>query len=446
MVHILALGVYSSGFVKDMLCLPRPLSPPLHRITLSKSAALEYGFPSTHSTNAVSVACYALLLLYGEHSLSSSVSTSLQIIFTFYALSIVLGRLYCGMHGFFDVLVGSLLGFIIGLLQYLYGDAFDRHIRSASTIDAVVVLLAVLVLIRIHPEPADNCPCFDDSVAFSGVVLGIEHGSWESIGPQNPAKFVPETTRSNFAELPLSVTLGRILLGVCIIFSWRAIMKTILLRLLPPVFRVIEKLGLTLPRTFFKQASEYSRIPKLRKDDHVIPAISEFPSFLSSIRHPRKRSISIGPQSEADAYETLANRAIRRRNTTSNEGKPADPILSRDLFQRSTKAVNGSLGRPNLQHLEGDSRPNAVKPNGAVSSPTDKDPFVGLETPRVRYDVEVVTKLIVYFGRLSPPSQCRYQTKRLAGIGWLAAKGNLDLFDRLGLGVGSSFDLESPVR
>jgi len=54
MVHVLASGVIWSGFIKDMLCLPRPLSPPLHRITMSGSAALEYGFPSTHSTNAVS--------------------------------------------------------------------------------------------------------------------------------------------------------------------------------------------------------------------------------------------------------------------------------------------------------------------------------------------------------------------------------------------------------
>ena len=35
LVHMLALGVYLSGFMKDLVCLPRPLSPPLQRITMS---------------------------------------------------------------------------------------------------------------------------------------------------------------------------------------------------------------------------------------------------------------------------------------------------------------------------------------------------------------------------------------------------------------------------
>lgn len=73
MVHVHASGVFFSGFLKDMWRLPRPLSPPLNRITMSKSATLEYGFPSTHSTNAVSVAVYALFMLNSSeyHLLSS---------------------------------------------------------------------------------------------------------------------------------------------------------------------------------------------------------------------------------------------------------------------------------------------------------------------------------------------------------------------------------------
>ncbi|CAO3697644.1 unnamed protein product [Rhizopus microsporus] len=53
-----ASGVFWSGFLKDFLCLPRPLSPPVHRLTMSPYVALEYGFPSTHSTNSVSVALF----------------------------------------------------------------------------------------------------------------------------------------------------------------------------------------------------------------------------------------------------------------------------------------------------------------------------------------------------------------------------------------------------
>jgi hypothetical protein len=44
--------------------------------------------------------------------------------------------------------------------------------------------------------------------------------------------------------------------------------------------------------------------------------------------------------------------------------------------------------------------------------------FSKLQKPRVRYDVEVVTKLIVY-----------------SGIAWLAVEGNPILFELIGLGM-----------
>ena len=41
MVYILAYSIYLSGYLKDYLCLPRPKSPPVRRITLSKYTAKE---------------------------------------------------------------------------------------------------------------------------------------------------------------------------------------------------------------------------------------------------------------------------------------------------------------------------------------------------------------------------------------------------------------------
>lgn len=74
---------------------------------MSGSAALEYGFPSTHSANAVSVTVYALLLLHSpDNTLSPTTKLLLEGLAYFYAVSIVFGRLYCGMHGFLDVIIG----------------------------------------------------------------------------------------------------------------------------------------------------------------------------------------------------------------------------------------------------------------------------------------------------------------------------------------------------
>lgn len=64
--------------------------------------------------------------------------------------------------------------------------------------------------------------------------------------------------------------------------------------------------------------SEYKEVPTDLKDDNVIPYVSEIPSLWTSMRHPRKsRSVSMGPQSQADAYETLAYREKRRRESLS---------------------------------------------------------------------------------------------------------------------------------
>lgn len=54
------------------------------------------------------------------------------------------------------------------------------------------------------------------------------------------------------------------------------------------------------------------------KEDNVIPSVPEIPLMLTTLRHPRQsRSVSIGPQSAADAYETLNFRAKRRRDSIS---------------------------------------------------------------------------------------------------------------------------------
>ena len=257
MVHILASGVFFSGFLKDLLCIPRPLSPPLQRITMSSSAALEYGFPSTHSTNAVSVAVYTLFTLNtSDPTGHPQVKLILEAISYFYALSIVLGRLYCGMHGFLDVIIGGLLGASLSVIQCIYGEMFDVWLAAGSIEAPMIFVLVILVLVRIHPEPADNCPCFDDSVAFAGVMIGVEVGVWHYADSgyawDHP---VPATTPFQLEALGWPRTVARIIIGVVTIFAWREVMKPTMLWSLPPIFRVVERLGLTLPRKFFVRAS-----------------------------------------------------------------------------------------------------------------------------------------------------------------------------------------------
>jgi len=59
--------------------------------------------------------------------------------------------------------------------------------------------------------------------------------------------------------------------------------------------------------------------------------------------------------------------------------------------------------------------------HGGDHAHEEAEMFSKIERPRVRYDVEVVTKLVVY-----------------AGIGWWAVKGCPILFEILGMGMGGS--------
>ncbi|KAL2020534.1 hypothetical protein VTK56DRAFT_8334 [Thermocarpiscus australiensis] len=462
LVHILASGVFFTGFIKDMLSLPRPLSPPLHRITMSGSAALEYGFPSTHSANAVSVVVYGILTLRSEGNTHSPTTTvALETLAYFYALSIVIGRLYCGMHGFVDVIIGSLIGAAISVVEFYYAPHLESWLYSSGCLAPLTVALVIIVLVRIHPEPADDCPCFDDSVAFAGVMIGLECGTWRFARYSPWAHIYSGPAASfNLADLGWPVAVARVVVGVLVIFAWREVMKPALLRVLPHLFRVIETRGLSLPRRFFVPASEYKDVPLHVRDDNVLPNVSDLPKLVRSIRGPgRGRSVSIGPQSAADAYETLAYRERRRRESLSSEngagagagaaagvrGKASLPSLREKAAaadgQGECSQVSGvqsgrlaefekMMGAGTVVAQPAGSSPSSSSPAAdTVAGPDlyvgqedelgEKEVFSKLVKPRVRYDVEVVTKLVVY-----------------TGIAWLAVDPILIAFEALGLGAG----------
>ncbi|KAI9836750.1 MAG: hypothetical protein M1837_003238 [Sclerophora amabilis] len=461
LVHILGTGVLFSGYIKDLLCLPRPLSPPLQRITMSGSAALEYGCPSTHTTNAISVVVFAIVNLSSpESTVPPNTRLLIEVFLYIYAISIILGRLYCGMHGFLDVIIGGLVGAFVAGVQCLYGQSMDEYLWSGSPGVCLTVLVGTFIaLVRMHPEPADDCPCFDDSVAFSGVIIGCELGNWHYALSGWAWDFpVLATVPFSIEDIGWPKLVIRLLFGIVVTFAWRSIMKPTLLKSLPPLFRVIERLGLNLPRRFFIQASEYKNVPFHLINDNVIPSVSEFPSIMTSLRHPRNRSVSVGPQSAADVHETLAYREKKRREGTSSKNintsghqrggedvsdchadLNADPgkgpkelnATSASAASSSKPSLRGFLPSPTLSKVETYEQMMGESPTVyAPLDPTPESPaitigstglpqsnsndktehdrdkremFLALEKPRVRYDVEVVTKLIVYTGTYHVP-------------------------------------------
>lgn len=151
-----------------------------------------------------------------------------------------------------------------------------------------------------------------------------------------------------------------------------------------------------------KVNSDYGRVPSQPQSDNVIPSVSDFPKILTAIRHPKRhRSISIGPQSAADAYETLAYRDLKRRESKSDlQDLAVRTELCGSLIgpEEAVYIPKSEIDRGGLTKL------GSAAQERKQEEKEEREMFSKLEKPRVRYDVEVVTKLIVYAGEYTFPS------------------------------------------
>lgn len=108
------------------------------RCTAIGTHHLEYGFPSTHSTNSVSMALFIFGQVHSAYSGISAISSTTYWIscgiLGLYAVSIVFGRIYTGMHSFTDCGVGVALGASIWAAYAITGNAIERWLESGSWI------------------------------------------------------------------------------------------------------------------------------------------------------------------------------------------------------------------------------------------------------------------------------------------------------------------------
>ncbi|THH18859.1 hypothetical protein EW146_g2215 [Bondarzewia mesenterica] len=281
LVYALGLGVYSASFLKDLACSPRPYAPPVTRLTIGLHH-LEYGFPSTHTTNGVSM---ALFLLAHAHSLLSSETIGPQAfaactsLLIFYVFSIVGGRLYTGMHGFVDCAVGFTLGTAIWAVQWAVMPAVERWIVSSGWRGPPVTIALCLLSVNQHPQPVDDCPCFEDAIAFISVMLGVLLGKWfSSLYPMfDVSTFVPlaYSPLSDFTSIAtfFGMSLVKLSTGILTIFAFRLLAKPFLHAVLPPLFRCLAK-SVRLPnRRHYTPATEYVHGP--HNDLRPIPSVMD---------------------------------------------------------------------------------------------------------------------------------------------------------------------------
>lgn len=125
----------------------------------------------------------------------------------------------------------------------------------------------------------------------------------------------------------------------------------------------------------FTDFSAYGIVPPI--PDQPLPGLKDIPELLA--RFGRPRSVSVGPQSEIDVWEQIDYRDERRRRRSNS--------VERNLSSGDTGNQLHSIGE---QLFSDDTLLDDEE--------DEKTLRINIEEPRIKYDVEVVTKLIVYGG------------------------------------------------
>ncbi|CAG8597664.1 832_t:CDS:2 [Acaulospora morrowiae] len=231
--------------VQDVCCLPRPRSPPVQR--LLNAYHLEYGLPSTHTTNSVSIALFCLSYLLAANNMNSWIKYIGITGLFFYCAIIVLGRIYCGMHGFIDVTVGVIIGIAIWWIQLTFYRQIDDFILSNSWFVPISTVLGTLFLIYIFPEPMDQCPCHEDCISCIGVATGMILGNWRF--SRSSYSLPNGSVLYDYNNIGFFLSCARVIFGLSVIFAFRIVMKKLLYIVLRPIYSFIHNDGCSLTKT-----------------------------------------------------------------------------------------------------------------------------------------------------------------------------------------------------
>ncbi|MCD9637989.1 hypothetical protein HAX54_021597 [Datura stramonium] len=232
MTLLMALCDYSGNCIKDVVCAPRPGSPPVRRITATedeKENALEYGLPSSHTLNTLCLSGFLLqyILSYTQNDDAITRLAGLAIVCLF-VFFIAVGRIYLGMHSLIDIIGGLAFGLAILASWLSVHKYIDDFIVSGQNVSSFWAVLSFLLLFA-YPTPELPTPSFEFHTAFTGVALGIVIGV-----QQTYHQFHHESVPRLFTpHLTLPAFLGRMIIGYPTILLVRFCSKSLAKWMLP---------------------------------------------------------------------------------------------------------------------------------------------------------------------------------------------------------------------
>eukprot|EP00999_Lentomonas_sp_LEN2_P002697 NODE_570_length_1357_cov_101.951220_g532_i0.p1 GENE.NODE_570_length_1357_cov_101.951220_g532_i0~~NODE_570_length_1357_cov_101.951220_g532_i0.p1 ORF type:complete len:441 (+),score=58.65 NODE_570_length_1357_cov_101.951220_g532_i0:62-1324(+) len=282
---LMALGLYWCNFFKDLFCLPRPSCPPVTR--MSKTHLMEFGFPSSHTVNALNLPLFTYWYITEYGSLEDSQSVFLFGACAFFTINVCMSRVYMGMHSVIDVLGGMAVGLCLVVPWWYFHVEVDDFMTNGGQLVPLWIFLVGVVLVLIYPDPLTPTPSFDDGVSFVWVMVGVTIGSWHfSTSPFSQSTPFLSTVPYAYRELGFLKTVGRELFGVVVILLWRIVAKKTCLLLLPPIFRVFHfpSRKWFVPARFYDNASRPVPVVPSIVSEHPDPVSDK--DFHTSLENP----------------------------------------------------------------------------------------------------------------------------------------------------------------
>jgi len=225
LIVLWVFNMYAGQGLKDVLCWPRPESPPVLR--LEEIYESEYGMPSTHAIAGSIIPFGLVYFSYDRFQYNSGLGV---LFFIFWTGLVCLSRIYRGMHTFQDLLAGlSVAAFVTALwLPYL-----DLSLEMFLATPNAWIFIILLPILMIYAFPTGCMETRNDTIRIISVGCGCMLAAWtdyyiDQVPLPQPYKNAPREMFSS-GLIPWSLFgASRFIIGVSLLIPIKIIFKAII--------------------------------------------------------------------------------------------------------------------------------------------------------------------------------------------------------------------------
>lgn len=221
--------------MKDLVSSPRPLGLRygnvrlVHIATLSeetKKNAEEFGLPSSHAMNTLCFNFYACHYLHKYGYFPDGAAIFVYLIVTLWVFWIALSRVYLGLHTPIDILTGAVAGLTV-LTAFISIENLIQDFLHLPHSWLYAIMICLMVL-RLHPTPANHTPSYEFTTSFVGVAFGVILSIH-----LKPEYFHHKQDTSESFNKDVYIALAKLCCGFPVVLVAKLITKRVCLALLP---------------------------------------------------------------------------------------------------------------------------------------------------------------------------------------------------------------------